>query len=95
LFCKGSEAKRGDSKAAKISAEAFATVAEVDGQLSIPEHLSSRVSWMTWGAVIGGEQFVSEHLGQYRQRERRRQHIGPRPFESEATAGLFAMRRRK
>jgi hypothetical protein len=97
LFCKGSEAKRGDAKAATISPEAFAKVAEADGHLSVPEHLSARMSWMTWGAVIGGEQFVSEHLNRYRHRERRRHHIKPRPFEDEASEaeGLFAMRRRK
>jgi REP element-mobilizing transposase RayT len=95
LFCKGSETKRGDPKAAKISPEAFAKVANADGHLSIPEHLGVRMSWMTWGAVIGGKQFVSEHLEQYRHREKRRHHIEPRPFEEEATAGLFSMRRRK
>jgi hypothetical protein len=95
LFGKGSEAKRGDPKAAKISAEAFAQVVSKDGHLSVPEHLSARISWVTWGAVIGGKQFVSEHLKQYRHREKRRHRIEPRPFETEGAAGLFAMRRRK
>jgi REP element-mobilizing transposase RayT len=98
LFGKGSEAKRGDPKAAKISAEAFAKVADTDGHLSIPEHLGTRLSWVTWGAVIGGKQFVSEHLGQYRQHEKRRHHIEPRPFETEETGtftDLFTMRSRK
>jgi hypothetical protein len=95
LFCKGSEAKRGDPNAAKISADAFAKFANADGRLSIPEHLGVRMSWLTWGAVIGGEQFVSEHLGHYRQHEKRRHHIEPRPFDEEETAGLFSMRRRK
>ncbi|MDR2863604.1 MAG: transposase [Puniceicoccales bacterium] len=98
LFGKGSEAKRGDSKAAKISAEAFAKVAGADGHLNVAEHLRIRMSWVTWGAVIGGEQFVSEHLKQYRLREKRRHHIKPRPFEAgktEPLTDLFAMRSRK
>jgi REP element-mobilizing transposase RayT len=95
LFSKGSVAKRGDPKAAKISEGAFDKVADADGHLSVPEHLGVRMSWMTWGAVIGGEQFVSEHLEQYRHTERRRHHIKPRPFEEDAIEGLFAMRRRK
>ncbi|MDR2863558.1 MAG: transposase [Puniceicoccales bacterium] len=98
LFGKGSVAKRGDPKAAKISPEIFEKVAKTDGHLSIPEHLGTRISWITWGAVIGGKQFVSEHLEQYRQHNQRRQHLEPRPFakdETEALADLFAMRSRK
>jgi REP element-mobilizing transposase RayT len=95
LFRKGSASKRGDPNAAKISLEAFEKVADAEGHLSIPEHLGARISWVTWGAVIGGKQFVSEHLEQYRHREKRRHHIKPRPFKTEATDDLFAMRRRK
>jgi REP element-mobilizing transposase RayT len=97
LFAKGSAPKRGDSKAAKISVQDLENVAEAGGDLSATERLQTRMSWFTWGAVIGGKQFVADHLNEYRQREKRRIHLEPRQFEeseSNLWQNLFTMRRR-
>jgi REP element-mobilizing transposase RayT len=98
LFGKGVNAKRGDPKAARISAEDYAKTAATDGELSPAERLHHRVSWFTRGLVIGSSAFVSEHLERYRKSTRRRQHLAPRPFEEKDTSssswnGLFSLRR--
>jgi REP element-mobilizing transposase RayT len=100
LFGKGTAQKRGNPNAARISEEAFQQVSAASGKLGITERLGRRVSWFTRGLVIGGRQFVEEHLAQYRQSTRRRQHIAPQPFAGDKTEKgtslwnrLFTLRR--
>jgi hypothetical protein len=98
LFAKGSAPKRGDPNAAKISVKDLEKVVETDGSLSATERLRTRMSWFTWGAVIGGKQFVTEHLNEYQRREKRRIHLKPSQFEEYGNSlweNLFTMRRRK
>jgi hypothetical protein len=94
LFGKGSEPKRGDPNAAKISAEAYRKVLDADGHLGSAERLQTRVSWFTRGAVVGGREFVDIHLKNYRKHKRRREHLHPKPFskQDDAFAELYTMR---
>jgi REP element-mobilizing transposase RayT len=95
LFGKGAAAKRGDSKAARISAEALGKVERVGGRLSDSERLRLRVSWFTRGGVIGSKAFVDEHLVAYRTKMRRRTRLAACSLgsdSSDALAGLYSMR---
>jgi hypothetical protein len=99
LFAKGSAPKRRDPNAAKISVKELEKVVEANGTLSIPEYLRTRISWFTLGAVIGGKQFVADHLNEYRQRNHRRGHLSPKSFspsskENTDWTSLYAMRAR-
>jgi hypothetical protein len=96
LFGKGAAPKRGDSKSARINSKDFANVLQADGNLSDTEHLQMRVSYFTRGAVIGGVDFVGEHLTQYRTRTKKRKNLEPTPFSkkhSDAWGNLYTMRR--
>jgi hypothetical protein len=55
------------------------------------------MAWFSRGGVIGSEQFVTELLGDYRKRTKKRSCLEPRPFaevEGDSFKGLYAMRRR-
>ena len=98
LFAKGSGQKRGDPNATKIGVTDLDKVVEDGGVLSVSERLQTRKSWFTWGAVIGGKEFVAEHLREYRKCEKRRLHLEPSRFEEDENnlwSNLFTMRRRK
>jgi hypothetical protein len=95
LFGKGTAAKRGDPKAARIRSEDFRAVIEADGQLTHKERqlLQTRVPWFTQGAVIGSESFVQEHLTDYRSTRNKRHHMEPKPFpQTSADADIYSMR---
>jgi REP element-mobilizing transposase RayT len=97
LFGKGATAKHGDPNAARISAEDFDKMERAGGRLTGVQRLRLRMSWFTRGAVIGSETFVTEHLVEYRQRTRRREHISPRGFSGMESGGwedLYALRAR-
>ncbi|MDR2862924.1 MAG: transposase [Puniceicoccales bacterium] len=98
LFGKGAAPKANGGKDAKISLDALAKVEKAGGKLSPWEKLRLRVSWFTRGAVIGGEQFVKEHLSEYQRITRRRKRMRPHSFHQESIAEwseMFAMRRAK
>jgi REP element-mobilizing transposase RayT len=97
LFGKGTipKSKKGQKQGGKITAEAFYEVEDSGGKLSLEERLLLRVKWFTRGAIIGGRQFVEEHLREYRLRTRRRQNMKPHPFTEDASAAwpdMFSMR---
>jgi hypothetical protein len=70
-------------------------VEAAEGQLSEVARLGLRMRWFFRGAIIGGREFVSEHLHEYQERTRKRQHLAVRPC-SEKSGGrwrdLFSMR---
>jgi hypothetical protein len=98
VFGKGISPKRGDPKSASIRPEDFAGVLDVEGNLSDSERLALRTSWFTHGGVIGGRQFVEEHLGEYQKKTKRRLRMLPHSFDKEKTndsdwSSLYSMRR--
>jgi REP element-mobilizing transposase RayT len=95
LFSKGAAMKRGDSKAARLSAEAAQAVAESGGALPLPERLWEQFRWLTKGAVIGSKEFVEAHLQQYREKTGNRLRSGIRPSserDSEGLSDLYSLR---
>jgi REP element-mobilizing transposase RayT len=99
LFGKGSAPKRGDSSSPRLSEKELQGVVDAGGQLSDAERLRLKMRWFARGAVIGGQQFVSEHLQAYQTRTKKRRTSVPQPFPSMSNNGadsdsgeLFAMR---
>jgi hypothetical protein len=90
LFGKGAAAKRGDPKAARIGEAALEKVEKAGGRLSNAERLRLRVSWFTRGGVIGGKAFVTELLGAYRTKTKKRACLEPRAFEEGVDAAADA-----
>jgi REP element-mobilizing transposase RayT len=97
LFGKGTAAKRGDSKSARIKPGDFQNVLNVEGGLSDEERLRLRNRWFSQGAVIGSEKFVQEHLENYQAETGKRLHSVPHSLDSNgrgAWASLHSMRGR-
>jgi hypothetical protein len=94
LFGKGTTPKRGDANSARLSVGELENVVEADGKLSGAERLRLKMRWFVRGAVIGGQQFVTEHLQTYQTHTAKRRNSTPQPFPSEGTEweNLFAMR---
>jgi REP element-mobilizing transposase RayT len=95
LFGKGTAPKAHGAPGATLSPESFAEVTKTDGKLPLSQRLRLRVNWLTCGAVIGSQQFVIDHLVDYRKRTRSRHHLKPCPFSRDGTTdwlSLFAMR---
>jgi REP element-mobilizing transposase RayT len=93
LFGKGSAPKRGDALSARISTEELERVVKAGGKLSGTERLRLRMRWVTRGAIIGGQQFVDEHLHEYQNRTSKRRRSKPQPFNGEGEwKDVFAMR---
>jgi hypothetical protein len=98
LFGKGAAPKRGDSKAARIRTKDYDKVLKSAGELTPDERLNLRVSLFTHGGVIGSKPFVSELLGDYRKKTKKRSRLKPRPFsnkQGDSWNDLFAMRSRQ
>jgi hypothetical protein len=82
LFGKGSAPKRGDADSARINESDLQKVVNAGGKLTSAERLRLKMRWFSRGAVIGGHQFVDEHLHQYQTRTEKRRNSKPRPFTS-------------
>jgi REP element-mobilizing transposase RayT len=95
LFYKGAAPKRGGATSGRVSAAALKKVEAAEGRLGEIARLGLRMRWFFRGAIIGGREFVSEHLHEYQERTRKRQHLAVRPC-SEKSGGrwrdLFSMR---
>jgi hypothetical protein len=85
LFGKGSTQKRGDASSARINESDLQKVVDAGGKLTSAERLRLKMRWFSRGAVIGGHQFVDEHLRQYQNRTEKRRNSKPRPFVSAET----------
>jgi hypothetical protein len=95
LFGKGSAPKRGDSRSTSIHAADLETVVKADGKLSVDERLRLRMRWFSKGAIIGGQQFVNEHLQKYQTRTSKRRGMKVHPFATDSGDGfdsMFSMR---
>jgi REP element-mobilizing transposase RayT len=95
LFGKGSAPKHGDSSSASIHADEVEKVLEAGGKLSVEQRLRLRMRWLTKGAIIGGHQFVNEHLHEYQTRTAKRRGMKVRPFATHAADDfneMFSMR---
>jgi hypothetical protein len=98
LFAKGAAPKRGDAKAGRISQEDFKKELEVNEKRGFRKELLERESYLSRGLVVGGKEFVEEHLKQYQAATQRRKHTNAKSFsdkKEDAGMGLFTMRRRK
>jgi hypothetical protein len=95
LFGKGSAPKRGDSRSASIPITELEKTLKSGGKLNVEQRLRLRMRWLTKGAIIGGQQFVDEHLHEYQARTSKRRGMKVHPFATHATDDfreMFSMR---
>ncbi|MDR3229420.1 MAG: hypothetical protein LBT53_08435, partial [Puniceicoccales bacterium] len=89
LFGKGSAAKRGDQKAARISESAQRRVAEAGGRLTLSERLRSRVGWFSRSIALGSETFVSALAKQYGKRNGLKRRLTPASVSASETDAVW------
>jgi hypothetical protein len=82
LFGKGSSPKRGDFNSANIQPAEVEKVMKAGGKLRVEQRLRLRMRWFSKGAIIGGHQFVDEHLREYQTRTAKRRGMKVRPFST-------------
>jgi REP element-mobilizing transposase RayT len=95
LFGKGSLAKRGDGKAARISEAALRRVESSEGKLPLCERFLTRVLWFTKGGVIGSKSFVEDTLRHYSAVTGKRRHCEIHSFSDDTSAqweSLYSLR---
>jgi REP element-mobilizing transposase RayT len=98
LFAKGAAPKRGDTKAKRISLEDYKKELETYEKRGFRKDLLERESNLSRGLVVGGKEFVEEHLTKYQQTTQRRKNMKLKPFfnkKEDSGVDFFTMRRRK
>jgi hypothetical protein len=84
LFGKGASPKRGDSRSTSIQSNDVETVLKAGGKLSVEQRLRAQMRWFSMGAIVGGHQFVDDHLREYQTRTSKRYGMKVRLFSTHA-----------